>query len=185
MGLSVAQRDLSNRYFIIAITMILIFGLMYLLTSKIEQEVVNAEQKQFDFRLAEIESAVRLQEAVLVARDQMDQADQYEGMNPMLWMKESTQYYLGEMAIASVTGNEGNWVYDPEKKVIAYKARTQEFLANNGKTESKWLQFKVVALWSNKGNSNKYEIYDQGSFNGSSGIKQGLVAMGLRLQRVN
>ena len=137
-GLSLSKQGLSNRYFIVAITAVVIAILMYVVTSKLEQEVVNAERKQFEFRLAELRSAVLLQEAVLVAKNQMDQAYRYEGLNPMTWMEPGTSHYLGEMSLESVTGQEGNWVYDPKRKVIAYK----------GKTEPEWLQFKVVALWS-------------------------------------
>jgi len=153
-GLSLSEQSLSHRYFIGAVTAVVIAILMYVVASKLEQEVVNAERAQFEFRLAELRSAVLLQEAVLVAKDQMDQAYRYEGLNPMTWMEPDTSYYLGEMTLESVTGQEGNWVYDPKRKVIAYKS----------KTESKWLQFKVVALLSKE--------------------KGDLVVKGLRLKRV-
>jgi hypothetical protein len=175
VGLSAAQLDLSDRYFIVAVTVVVIFILMYLVTSKLDQEVVNAEQAQFESRLAELRSAVRLQEAVLVAKDQTDQAYRYEGFNPMQWMKSETSHYLGEMRLELVSGQEGNWVYDPKKQVIAYKGRTQEFLSNNGNTESKWLQFKVVALWFSK----------EGFIKHGSQRKQDLVAKGLRLKQVD
>ena len=137
-GLSLAEYGLSHRYFIVAVTVVVITVLMFVVASKLEHKVVNAERKQFEFRLAELHSAVLLQEAVLVAKDQMDQAYRYAGLNPMIWMAPETSHYLGEMTLESVMGQEGNWVYDPNRKVIAYKS----------KTESKWLQFKVVALWS-------------------------------------
>jgi len=142
-GLSLSEQSLGHRYFIVAVTAMLIAILMYIVTSKLEQEVENVERKQFEFRLAELRSAVLLQEGLLVAKDQMNQAYRFEGLNPMTWMESGTSHYLGEMRLESVTGQEGNWVYDPERKVIAYKS----------KTESKWLQFKVVALLSKeKGN---------------------------------
>jgi hypothetical protein len=142
-GLSHTEQGLGHRYFVVAVTAIVVAILMYILTSKLDQEVDNAERKQFEFRLAELRSAVLLQESVLVAKDQMDQAYLYEGSNPMIWMEPETSHYLGEMSLESVTGHEGNWVYDPKLKVIAYKS----------KTESKWLQFKVVALWSKEKSS--------------------------------
>jgi hypothetical protein len=179
-GLSLGQNGLSNRYFIVAITVVLISILMYVVTSKVEQEVVNAEQHQFEFRLAELRSAVRLQEAVLVAKDQMDQAYRYEGFNPMIWMKSETSHYLGEMSLESVTGQEGNWVYDPQLKVIAYKRKAQGFLSETGKTEPKWLKFKVVALWSNKKGTNK-----KGTNNKGSKQKDRLVTKGLRLKQLD
>jgi len=168
-GLSLPEQGLSHRYFILAITAVVIVILMYVVTSKLEQEVVNAERKQFEFRLAELRSAVLLQEAVLVAKDQIDHAYRYEGLNPMTWMESDTSHYLGEMSLESVIGQEGNWVYDPKRKVIAYKVKNFEFLSEKNKTESKWLQFKVVALLSN----------DKGSKE-----KGNLVAKGLRLEQV-
>ena len=167
LGLSVPEKNSSNRYFIVGVTVVVIAILMVVLTPKLEQEIVNAERQQFQFRLAELRSAVLLQEAVLVAKDQMDQAYRYEGLNPMNWMKPETSHYLGEMTLESVTGQGGNWVYDPSRKVIAYKAKN--IISETGKTNSKWLQFKVVALWSKEKGSKE---------------QSNLVAKGLRLKRV-
>jgi|GEM_PF-6061913 len=153
-GLSRSGQSLNNRYFIIAVTTVVLAILMFLLTSKLEQEIVKAERNQFELRLAELRSAVLLQEAALVANNQMDLAYRYEGLNPMIWMASETSHYLGEVTLESIAGQEGNWVYDPKRKVIAYKS----------KTESKWLQFKVVALLSKE--------------------KGDLVAKGLRLKQV-
>ena len=146
-GLSLPEQSLSHRHFIVAVSAVIIAILMYVVSSRLEQEIENAEKAQFEFRLAELRSAVILQEAALVAKGQMGQAGRYEGLNPMNWMKSDTSHYLGEMSLESVVGQEGNWVYDPKRQVIAYK----------GKSEPKWLQFKVVALWSNEKGSNEKE----------------------------
>ena len=174
VGLSQPEQGLSHRYFILAVTGVVIAVLMYVVSSKLEQEVENAEWTQFEFRLAELRSAVLLQEAVLVAKDQADQAYRYEGLNPMIWMAPETSHYLGEMSLESVSGQEGNWVFDPKRKVIAYKGQFNEFSSEKNKTESKWLQFKVVALW-----SKEERLKEKGSKENTN-----LVSKGLRLKQV-
>ncbi len=147
-GLSLSERALSHQYFIIAITSIVIAILLYVLSEKLDQEFAHAENRQFEFRLAELRAAVLLQEAALVAKDQMALAERFEGANPMEWMEDDTSHYLGEMSLETVEGQAGNWVYDPGRKVIAYKVKTQGFMSGKIKSKPKWLQFKVVALLS-------------------------------------
>ena len=174
-GLSRPIEGLSNRYFILAFTAVVIACLMSIVTTKLDREVVNAEFAQFDFRLAELRAAVLLQEAALVASDEMSQAYKYEGLNPMKWMAADTSHYLGEMSLESVSGQAGYWAYDPKRQVIAYKGRTEEFLAEKGISDVKWLQFKVLALWSNK----------QTSKTEPAAENKRLMSNGLRLKQVN
>jgi len=140
-----------HRHFVIAITTLIIALLMYVLSSRIDREALNLELAQFEFRLAEIRAAVVLKEAALVAKNQMALAGEYEGTNPMDWMKESS-HYLGEMSLEAAAGQTGKWVYDPSRQVIAYQFINKEFMQEKIKSDSNWLQFKVFALWSKEKN---------------------------------
>ena len=141
----------THRYFVIAISTLIVGLLMYELSTRINREAVNLELAQFEFRLAEIRAAVVLKEATLVAKNQMVLAGKYEGANPMEWMKEGS-HYLGEMSLEAALGKAGKWVYDPRRQVIAYQFINKEFMQEKIKSDSNWLQFKVFALWSKEKN---------------------------------
>jgi len=159
-----AQRY-GNRYFIVAISVILIAILSVLLIGRVDREMQVAEKAQFDLRLSEIQSAVLLKQASLVAHDELSTAPQFEGVNPMNWFDKKTTHYLGEMRLADAEDKPGNWVFDPQEKVLAYLPYNNSLL----KSRDKWLRFKVVALFS------KETINSSSTFSRQKELVNGLV----------
>lgn len=135
---------LGGRYFIVAFTTIVVLILMFWLTGKLDQQFDRAEQAQFELRLAELRAAVLLMESSSVAKNDLPSLGQFDGANPMDWIKNTPGHYLGEMSLADAGNQPGNWVYDPFLKVIAYLPRGEK----GQKEASHWLRYKVVALLS-------------------------------------
>jgi len=146
----------SERLFIVAVAVVVIAVMMGILSNRLEREVVNAQEMRFKFRLREIEAVVRLKDAALRARGALAEASALEGANPMLWlatdeygMKTDLPDYLGEFQIEqkSDQNSHGKWLFDPQRKVLAYLPVTVDDPIRN----KDWLQFRLSALRSNDG----------------------------------
>ena len=87
---------------------------MGMLSERLEREFDQAEQVQFDYRLAELKAVVRLMEADLVSQGSLHDADKYEGANPMSWLKDDTSHYLGVMEPIKAIDYPGNWFFDEQ-----------------------------------------------------------------------
>mgnify|MGYP000609607132 CR=1 FL=1 len=162
---SMFEQRFGNRYFIVATCVVLIAVLSVLLIDRVDREMQQYEKTLFDLRLTELHAAVLLKQAALVATDQTSTAPQFEGVNPMNWLEDNTTHYLGEMRLYEAQDKPGNWVFDPQEKVIAYLPNNKSLL----KSSDKWLRFKVVALFSK-------ETFDSSSdFSRKKGFVNGLV----------
>jgi len=106
---------------------------MGMLSERLEREFDQAEQVQFDYRLAELKAVVRLMEADLVSQGSLHDADKYEGANPMSWLKDDTSHYLGVMEPIKAIDYPGNWFFDEQTKTIAFvpPAKGDEEKTNN------------------------------------------------------
>ncbi len=147
------NRTFGNHYFLIAISLCLVFIFMGLLLQRIDRTFENAEQAQFDYRLAELKAAVRLMEAALFSQNEMQLADKFIGANPMDWLDDKTTHYLGQMSLYSAIKQPGNWFFDPTSKEIAYVPKELGSVENVYESMHKILRFKVVALRSKEINS--------------------------------
>lgn len=150
---SLFNTTFGNRYFVIAISACLAFIFIGILLTKVSQEFDQADQAQYEFRLAEIKAAVRLMEASLISQGELQHADRFEGANPMDWMKDNTTHYLGQMSPFKAIKSPGNWFFDPENQQIAYVPKSiQQEKDNLSSHEAieKILRFKVLALSSNE-----------------------------------
>ena len=150
------NRAFGNRYFVIAISACLVFILMGMLSERLEREFDQAEQVQFDYRVAELKAVVRLMEAELVSQGSLHEADKYEGANPMEWLKDDTSHYLGVMEPVKAIDYPGNWFFDEQTKTIAFVPQaTGDEKKSENKYESldKILRFRVRALRSKEINS--------------------------------
>ncbi len=151
---SIYGRTFGNRYLVFAVAVLVLAVLLWWLAERLDRDMNNAEHMHFEMRLAELRSAVLLMQATLVAKDDMQAAEKYVGSNPMDWMAlaESDRQYLGELRLEDAMEQRGKWVFDPWRKVIAYRPLSDDWLSDveSGNIESAWLQFRVVALWSNE-----------------------------------
>ena len=147
---SLATRTFGNRFFIVALTASVIAILAGVLAGRMETPLGQAERAHVAIRLAELRSAVLLMQATMVAADDWSDAERYVGSNPMDWLEveESDQHYLGELTLEEVSDARGKWVFDPRRNVIAYRPLTDEWWVDNVAPAVPWLQFQVVALWS-------------------------------------
>tara|TARA_R110002072_G_scaffold100183_2_gene220545 strand:+ start:26439 stop:26978 length:540 start_codon:yes stop_codon:yes gene_type:complete len=155
-GNAIYSRAFGNHYFLIAVSLCLIFILMGLLSARLEREFEQAEQVQFDYRVAELKAAVRLMEADLISRGELQAAGNYEGANPMDWLEDDTSHYVGMMEPIDAINYPGNWFFDDQIQAISFVPYA---LNDSGKVESKdesldkVLRFKVRALRSKELNS--------------------------------
>lgn len=147
------HRAFGNRYFVVAICLILMFIFMGMLSGRIDREFKNAEQMQFEYRLIELKAAVRLMEAALVSQGEMQLADKFDGANPMDWLDDKTTHYLGKMEPRDAVGQAGNWFFDPNEKEISYVPMELKDADINYESIDKILRFKVRALRSEEMNS--------------------------------
>ena len=155
-GQSIINRPFGNHYLIVAVSACLILILMGLLSGRLEHKFDQAEQAQFDYRVTELKSAVRLMEADLISQGKLQQADTYEGANPMTWLEDDTSHYLGVMTPAKAIEHPGNWFFDVKNSAIAfvpYALNDSEKLENKDESIDKILRFKVRALRSKEFNS--------------------------------
>lgn len=157
----ISGRSYGNRYFIIAVSIIVILICLDWLVSRLDRELVSAETAQFNLRMSELHAAVTLMQASLVAKDQTRLIDKYVGSNPMVFLEENVQNYLGEYSLSQAGIAPGSWVYDPELKVTAYLPKHSSVAALRStlslgieradwrnKKYAQWLRFRVVGLLS-------------------------------------
>lgn len=165
--IEISERTFGNRYYIVVITTLMIAVLIWVLSDRLERELLNAERAQLQLRVAELRAGVLLREASLVAKDTMAEAERYVGSNPMQWMTDAEgrrpAYYMGERQLSllgkkQIEELKGFWVFDVEESVLVYFPRTDDILARVKETglepwrkDDQWgprLKYRVVGLWS-------------------------------------
>ncbi|MDX1453646.1 MAG: hypothetical protein R3183_13885 [Oleiphilaceae bacterium] len=144
------NRTFGNRFFIVAVCAVLLLSLIALLLDRMETPMAQAERTHVAVRLAELKSAVLLMQATMVAADDWSRAEQYVGSNPMEWLEldEDQRHYLGEMPLEQASDQRGKWVFDPKRRVIAYRPLSDAWWPDAVAPSLPWLQFRVVGLWS-------------------------------------
>ena len=161
-GATLYERSYGNRYFVAAMSLIIILLATAYVSERLDRELSRAETAQFHLRLAELNSAVILMQASRVAKDDIHSSVRYADSNPMEWFEEqSAAHYLGEMSLSDARVISGNWVYDPVLASIAYLPKSvgvdelKNGIANRRqpstdghKKHPQWLRFKVVGLLS-------------------------------------
>lgn len=147
------SRVFGNHYFLIAVSLCLVFIFMGLLLQRVDREFDQAEQVQFEYRFAELKAAVRLMEATLVSQGKMQRADNFEGANPMDWLEDQSTHYLGEMSPREALKYPGNWFFDSDKQEISYVPVALRKADIHYESVDKILRFKVRALRSKETNS--------------------------------
>lgn len=176
---TVYERSFGNRYFVVAVSLLIIVVALNWLAERLNQELVNAERVQFIHRLKELNAAVTLMQASLVAQDRPQAMAEFVGANPMNWIQNDVTHYVGEQALEESQHLTGVWVFDPKLRDIAYQPRDVsveslraqlqgEFstVASNEpewqrQRYSQWLRFRVVGLLSkDKVQSNKHSEYE-------------------------
>tara|TARA_R110001592_G_scaffold363077_1_gene680040 strand:+ start:6497 stop:7030 length:534 start_codon:yes stop_codon:yes gene_type:complete len=139
------SRTFGNHYFLIAVSLSLVFVFMGILLDRIDREFNRAEEIQFEYRIVELKAAVRLMEAALVSQGELQLADKFEGANPMDWLEDNTSHYVGVMSPDKALAYPGNWFFDPVNKEIAY-VLTEQREADHQYESTNILRFKVRAL---------------------------------------
>lgn len=150
-----SERTFGNHYFLVAVTASLILVLIGVLSQRLDRELDRVQQVHFEFRLAELQAAVRVMQAALVSQGDLGLASKFEGANPMDWLEEKTAHYVGEMTPESALAHPGKWFFIPETKEIAYvpvDINDDSSENNQMKINNKILRFKVLALRSKEDN---------------------------------
>ncbi len=156
---SIYGRAFGNRYLLVATSLLLIMLALNYLAERLDDELERAESVQFHLRLAELQSAVTLMQASVVAKGQLAGLEQFIGRNPMDWIKNEAAHYLGERSLDEAALPSGKWIYDAKQGVIAYQPKNTSvarlsselnmqpvFDSSRLKSYPQWLRFKVVGL---------------------------------------
>ena len=134
----------------IVVTVSCVLGLIFiaLFLPRASQQVDVMEQRRFDLRLAELNAALRLRSLELIVRNKSHHLEQ--GANPFVWLDFSNLEenisvfrYLGEHPVRHVNDARGNWLYDPESRLVGYLPSID--LKYQGKIfeEGQWVWFQV------------------------------------------
>jgi hypothetical protein len=122
--MSRSPRAFSGRFLAFAVSLGMVGVLIMVFLPKIDREMDSLEQKRFDYRLAEIKTAVQFMQLELQVKSSLASAKELRGANPMRWLKgrveETPPQYLGERPIDLLNDQPGNWIYDPKLRVLAY-----------------------------------------------------------------
>jgi len=146
--MDISEQTFGGRYFVVAVSTIIVAILMWQLVDRLDREIINAEHAQFELRLSEIRSAILLIQASLVAKDEMASAAKYQDSNPMDWMEPGQDRYLGEMRLTEAEDKPGNWVFDPTQKVMAYLPNALQWRVVDEAFHREWLRYRVAVRWS-------------------------------------
>lgn len=126
----VSARAFKGRFLTVGISLLIVGVLILMLVTRVDREIGHLEQTRFEFRLAELRSALRVKQLEILAKGGRFKSKALFGANPMEWIEASPDgrpaQYLGVVELDSVDAEEarGNWAYDPINKVIAYLPRT-------------------------------------------------------------
>lgn len=119
-----SPRAFSGRFFTLGISLAMVGVLIMVFLPKIDQEMESLEQNRFDYRLAEIKTAVQFRQLELQVTSALSNSKELRGANPMRWLKgrveENPPQYLGELPLEEAKSQPGNWVYDPNLRMLAY-----------------------------------------------------------------
>ncbi len=101
----------------------------------------ESERAQVERVVGTMRAALQFKAAELIVSNRQAEAVKFLDQNPMDWLVEKPQNYLGEYySPAAGTLPKGNWYYDRKIKTLVY-------LLNNGKTfedgQLNLLKFKV------------------------------------------
>ena len=119
-----SPRAFNGRLFTLGISLAMVGVLIVVFLPKIDRELDTLEQKRFDYRLTEIKTAVQFRQLELQVKSTLSSAKELRGSNPMRWLKgrveERPPHYLGELSLDQARAQPGNWVYDPNLRLLAY-----------------------------------------------------------------
>ena len=150
----ISDRTFGDRYIIVAVSVLIVAVLASVLLGRLEREMANAEYAKFELRLAEMRSALLLHQ--LLGKTSAAKASilLLAGGNPMELLQgrenDRPESYLGvaKLSTLSVGDAQGNWVYDPDERVIAYLPQSSRWLERLG-SQSPWLKFQLRASSTN------------------------------------
>jgi len=152
----ISDRAFGDRYIVVAVSVLIIAVLASVLMGRLEREMANAEYAKFELRLAEMRSALLLRQ--LLGKTSVAKASNpiLAGGNPMEWLQGQGQEngqetnrpesYLGVAKLSTLSADDaqGNWVYDPAERVIAYLPQSSRWLERLG-NQGPWLKFQLRA----------------------------------------
>ena len=148
-----SPRAFSGRVFTFAVSLAMVGLLILVFLPKIDREMESLEQKRFDYRLAEIKTAVQFRQLELQVKSSLSGSQELRGANPMRWLKgrveESPPQYLGELPVGQVRDQPGNWVYDPELRVLVYLPRDPIVYEGRRVERDELLLFRVETIQEN------------------------------------
>ena len=145
-----STRAFGGRFFTLGVSLALVAILILVFLPKIDRELDNLEQSRFEFRLAELRTAVQFKQLELQARSELSFAEHLTGANPFSWLKGRLQdypsHYLGEKSIEEIAATPGNWVYDPSRKRVYYYSLAELDFAERKFAPNSCLSFQVETL---------------------------------------
>lgn len=169
------SRAFGSRFLSFGVAMIIVAILIAVLLPKLSRDLDNLEQSRFDFRLEELETAVRFKLLEMQARGTLHEVKTLVGANPYRWLKGRLQdkpaHYLGEVKLGEVKLGEprfedsksfdektnelnpapsaivpANWFYDTRLGRVIYLTKAELAYQDKRYQQDTCLAFKVVGV---------------------------------------
>ena len=149
------QRGFSLFEFVVAIAIVAVFGGVLLQRMLYLQEV--AEMTAMDLTVANLRTGLRYKTGDLLVRDKVSEIASLADENPVNWLQNPPENYLGEFDLSPDTDLRGKWYFDKTRHELVYTTNNRRhFLpASDQDYALRWHAVRVQAKeQGNSGNKN-------------------------------
>jgi|SRR5882724_10992776 len=112
------QGGASHLEFIVSFVLFAIFLIVFMERAFYYQAV--AEKTALEMTVANMRTGLRYKVADLMLKNRMSEIPTLADENPMNWLEERPENYLGEFDVAPQTGTTGKWYYDRRGHELVY-----------------------------------------------------------------
>ena len=139
-------------FVIIILSLLYVFGIDKLLKLR-----VDAEAAGLAYAISGLQVALSLQMAEMVARGEMHKLSMLVGQNPMDWLLQTPEGYVGKRSPQQVGDVEpGQWYFDEAAGELVYRVRfVRYFQADQG--DSPEVRLKVGLIFADKNRNGRFD----------------------------
>jgi general secretion pathway protein G len=154
-------------FVIIILSLLYVFGIDKLLKLR-----VDAEAAGLSYAISGLRVALSLQMAEMVARGEMHKLPVLVGQNPMDWLLQTPEGYVGKRSPQQASDVEpGQWYFDEARRELVYRVRfVRYFQPDQG--DNPEVRLKVGLIYADKDSNGRFD-------------RQKDDVQGVRLQTVN
>lgn len=143
--------------FLELVLVISIIGLLFTLAAdRLLILQVEAERTAMQQVLGTIRSAMNLNVATHIARDNIDELANAEASNPMDWLSQTPDNYIGVRNEADPSDIEsGKWYYDKYHELLIYRVTNSEYYESDLKGPAR-ARFRVELSYTDNNDDGQY-----------------------------